>query len=36
MRVSIALAVVLLAAGGVLSYLGLKNHAHSETAVQHG
>lgn len=36
MHVSIALAVVLLAAAGVLSYLGLNKHAHAERAVQHG
>lgn len=36
MHVSIALAVALLAAGGVLSYLGLNKHAHAETAVQRG
>lgn len=36
MHVSIALAVVLLAAAGVLSYLGLNKHAHAETAVQRG
>lgn len=36
MRVSLALAVVLLAAGGVLSYLGLNKRAHAEAAVQRG
>lgn len=36
MHVSIALAVALLAAGGVLSYLGLNKHAHAETAVRRG
>jgi MFS transporter, DHA2 family, methylenomycin A resistance protein len=36
MHVSLALAVVLLSAGGILSYLGLKKHTRADMVAPHG